>query len=201
MQRVMVIGATGLIGRHIVQAFEEQESPVEILPVSRVATDLKADISDIHSLRSLFDSVGPIDGVICTAGLFNWGSWQEATDDDWAFSVANKLMGQINVIRCGAVSLNPGGHITLTTGVLAQEPLPGSGQGTVANAAIEGAVRSAAMEYDQLCINAVSPGWISETLDAMGQDPAAGVPAMQIARLYVQLQSDSRTGEVLRLLE
>ena len=46
-------------------------------------------------------------------------------------------------------------------------------------------------------VNVVSPPWVSETLVAMGRDGAAGMPAAQVARAYVESVEGSRTGEVL----
>jgi hypothetical protein len=42
------------------------------------------------------------------------------------FSLANKLMGQVNVVRYGMKSVRPSGAMTLTTGLAAQYTSPGS---------------------------------------------------------------------------
>ena len=40
------------------------------------------------------------------------------------FSLANKLMGQVNVVRYGMKSVRPSGAMTLTTGLAAQYTSP-----------------------------------------------------------------------------
>jgi uncharacterized protein YbjT (DUF2867 family) len=53
------------------------------------------------------------------------------------FSLANKLMGQVNVVRYGMKSVRPSGAMTLTTGLAAQYTSPGSAIITTVNAAVE----------------------------------------------------------------
>lgn len=49
------------------------------------------------------------------------------------------------------------------------------------NAGGEAFVRSAALEWrGKVRVNTVSPGWVAETLAAMGRDPANGVPAASL---------------------
>ena len=47
---------------------------------------------------------------------------------------------------------------------------------TTVNAAVEAFVRATAVEPLNVRVNAVSPGWVAETLQAMGRDPAPGIP-------------------------
>ena len=77
----------------------------------------------------------------------------------------------------------PAALITLTTGLAAQYPSPGSAIITTVNAAVEAFVCAAAAEPSiSVRVNAVSPGWVAETLQAMGRDPAGGIPAAEVAR-------------------
>ena len=107
-------------------------------------------------------------------------------------------MGQVNVVRLGAPSVRDGGAITLTTGVLAQHPMPGGAIATTANAAVEGFVRAAALELGtRIRVNVVSPGWITETLQAMGLDPTPGVPAAEAALSYIKAIESGASGSVM----
>ena len=47
-----------------------------------------------------------------------------------------------------------------------------------------------------LRINAVAPGWVSETLVALKRDPSAGVPAARVAQAYVKSVEGSMTGQI-----
>ena len=59
---------------------------------------------------------------ICAGGAARFKPWNQLTDEDWTFSLANKLLGQVNVVRYGLKSVRPGGAITLTTGLASQYP-------------------------------------------------------------------------------
>jgi len=195
MQRVLVIGSSGLLGSHLVNALKSKAEVVEA-SFSRAAH--KVDISDPASLRQLFERVGTVDAIVCTAGMARFVPWANATDDDWTHGVANKLMGQVNVARLGAPYVRDGGAITLTTGVLAQYPMPGGAIFTTANAAVEGFVRAAAVEIgSRVRVNVVSPGWITETLVAMGMDPTPGLPAAEAAEYFIRQIERGPAGSVL----
>ena len=80
-----------------------------------------------------------------------------------------------------------GGSFTITTGVLAQTPLPGSAAISLVNAGLEGFVRAAALEAPRnIRVNAVSQSWVTETLRALNMDVSQGLPAAVVARAYVR---------------
>jgi NAD(P)-dependent dehydrogenase (short-subunit alcohol dehydrogenase family) len=192
MGKILVIGAAGLIGARVVEALGESEC----IRASRNSGE-RVDISDSKSLAALFGRIGELDGIVCTGGAARFKPWDQLTDEDWTFSLANKLMGQVNVVRCGAKSVRSGGAITLTTGLAAQFPAPGSAIITTVNAAVEAFVRAAAAEPSLVVrINAVSPGWVSETLQAMGRNPSDGIPAAEVAKVVVRQLREGRTGSV-----
>ena len=165
MSKTLVIGAAGLLGSRVVEALGEDQC----ICASRNSGE-RVDISAPKSLASLFGRVGPLDGIICTGGAARFKPWEQMTDEDWAFSLANKLLGQVNVVRYGAKSVRPGGAITLTTGLAAQYPSPGSAIITTVNAAVEAFVRAVAAELSiTVRVNAVSPGWVAE--DSPGDGP------------------------------
>jgi len=195
MRRVLVIGSSGLLGSHLVKALQGKADVVE---ASFSRAPLHVDIADPASLRRLFAQVGTVDAIACAAGMARFVPWASATDDDWAHGVANKLMGQVNVARLGAPHVRDGGAITLTTGVLAQHPIPGGAIFTTANAAVEGFARAAAVEIgSRVRVNVVSPGWITETLVAMGMDPAPGLPASEAAGFYIRQMESGAAGSVM----
>ena len=192
MARYLVIGGAGLIGSHVLLALGADKC----VSASRNAGE-RVDISDPQSLTALFDRVGEVDGIVCTGGAARFKPWDQATDDDWAFCLANKLMGQVNVVRYGARRVRSGGAITLTSGVLAQHPIAGGAMITTVNAAVEAFVHATAVESLPVRVNAVSPGWVSETLQAMGRDPAAGIPAAEVAQVFVRQLQVGASGSVV----
>lgn len=195
MKKVLVIGASGLIGLRVVSAFAPS---AEVLEASKGSESLPVDITNHGSLTALLRAVGPVDAIVCTAGMVRFGPWANITDSDWMHGLSNKLMGQINVVRLGSAFVRPGGAITLTSGVLAQHPMPGSSIVTTVNAAIEAFVRAAAVELPATVrVNAVSPGWVAETMSALGMDPAPGMPAAEVARHYVRQATEGVSGSIL----
>ncbi|GGY20257.1 short chain dehydrogenase [Paludibacterium paludis] len=194
MKTVLVVGATGLIGSHVVQAAQTR---VRVLQAAYSQAPLRVDITSTDSLRSLLARAGKVDAIICTAGKARFAPWDSVRDEDWAHALANKLMGQINLVRFGAASIRPGGAITLTTGTLAHQPMTGSTIIASVNAALEAFVRAAALEIgNHVRINAVSPGWLSETLEALGMDPADGLPASEAAKIYLRQIEQGEAGTI-----
>jgi NAD(P)-dependent dehydrogenase (short-subunit alcohol dehydrogenase family) len=190
--KILVIGAAGLIGKEVVKAFGESEC----IRASR-SSDEHVDISDPESIVSLFDRIGAVDGIICAGGAARFKPWNQLTDEDWTFSLANKLLGQVNVVRYGLKSVRPGGAITLTTGLASQYPAPGSAVITTVNSAVEAFVRAAAVEPSiSIRVNAVSPGWVSETLQALCRNPAEGISAAEVGKIIVRQFREGATGSV-----
>ena len=94
--------------------------------------------------------------------------------------------------------MRDGGSITLTTGVLAMQPMPGSASISMVNAGLEGFVRAAALELPRkLRINAVSPPWVRETLVKLGMDPTPGLASADVAKAYVAAVDRAYQGSIL----
>ena len=70
-------------------------------------------------------------------------------------------MGQVNVVRIGMNYLNHGGSFTLTTGILADDPVVLTTKAAMANGGIHSFVQAAALEMkNDTRINVVSPGLV-----------------------------------------
>jgi NAD(P)-dependent dehydrogenase (short-subunit alcohol dehydrogenase family) len=191
--RILVIG-TGTIGGAVVVALSPGN---EIISASPRSATLKVDIADPASIQQLYRSVGKLDAVVCAAGQTKFAPLAQLSDADFRFSVDNKLMGQVNVVRLGFEYVRDGGSFTLTAGSLAQTPMPGSAAVSLVNAGIEGFARAAALEAPRkIRVNAVSPPWVTETLRALKMDPSEGLPAAVVARAYVRSVTGTDTGSV-----
>ncbi len=193
--KVIVIGATGTIGRAIVQAIGNLH---EVIPVSFSKSAIKVDIADKASITNMFGKTGRVDAVISAAGLAKFGPMDSLTDADFALCLGNKLMGQVNLVRIGTDNINDNGSITLTSGILSRRPMKGSTAISLVNSALEGFGRAAALEMPRgIRINIVSPNWVVDTLKAFGMDPASGTPVEVVARKYVHVLQGSMNGEVI----
>ena len=193
--KVIVIGATGTIGRAIVQAIANRH---EVIPVSFSKSVIKVDIADKASITKMFETTGRVDAVISAAGLAKFGPMTQLTDEDFALGLKNKLMGQVNVARLGIDHLNDNGSITLTSGILSRRPMKGSAAISLVNSALEGFGRAAALEMPRgIRINIVSPNWVVDTLRAFNMDPSIGTPVEVVAQTYLRALEGSMNGEVL----
>ena len=193
--RIIVIGATGTIGRQVVKLLEANH---DVVRVAFRSGDFRVDLSSKTTIEKLFQDAGPFDAVVCAAGLARFGSLDELGDEDYALGLTSKLMGQVNLVRVGRWHINENGSFTLTSGLLSREPMPGSSSISMVNAGVEAFVRAAALEMERgIRVNAVSPIWVKETMEAMGMDSSSGMPAEKVAKAYKESVEGHRNGEVL----
>jgi NAD(P)-dependent dehydrogenase (short-subunit alcohol dehydrogenase family) len=193
--RVIVVGASGTIGRSVAKLLIAEH---KIVKVGSNSGDFRADITNRDSLEQLFKEIGPFDALVCAAGVARFAPLDELSDQDFQLGLTSKLMGQVNLVRAGLSHINDNGSFTLTSGVLSQQPMPGSSSISMVNAGIEGFVRAAALEMPRgIRINAVSPPWVKETLEALGMDTSIGMPAERVAQAYRSSVSGSRSGIII----
>jgi NAD(P)-dependent dehydrogenase (short-subunit alcohol dehydrogenase family) len=193
--KVLVIGGSGTIGRAVADALRDEH---QVVSAARKEGDLRVDITRPDSIREMYRQAGRVDAVVSAAGGGAWKPLDQLGDDDFEMSLHYKLMGQVNVVRYGLEHVADGGSITVTSGVLSQEPTPGSSAISLVNAGLEGFVRAAALEVPRgIRINVVSPPWVTETLQAMGMDPSGGMPAAEVARAYVDAIRGAHQGQVI----
>ncbi|CAL8474317.1 short chain dehydrogenase [Caballeronia sp. S22] len=193
--RVLLVGATGMLGTEIKRILEPAH---EVISASRKGSDIAVDLSDKASIVAMYEKVGKVGAVVCVGGAAKFAPLDALADDDYAFSLANKLMGQVNLVRCAISHVDEGGSVTLTSGTLAQDPMVGSAAVSLVNAGVEGFVRAAALELQgKLRVNVVSPGWVSETLASMGKDGSQGIAAADVAKVYKRAVDETMTGQTL----
>ncbi|MEQ1565874.1 MAG: short chain dehydrogenase [Myxococcota bacterium] len=191
--RVVVVGATGTIGKSVADALAVRGH--EVLRASR-SSALKVNLTDQASITAMYDAAGPIDAVVSCAGMARMGSVTGLTDEDWATSIADKFMGNVNLVRLGVDRLRDNGVFVLTSGVWSQKPPPGAVAIAAMNGALESFARAAARDLPRgIRLVAVSPPWIDESARKMGQRGA--LTAAQNARTYVELLESRSTGGVV----
>ena len=194
--KIVLIGATGIIGKAIAATLSDNH---EIVALSRSAGENRVDITDKASLEKAFAAIGKVDAIVCAAGGAVFKPLADLSDADFDKCLHDKLMGQVNVVRVGSKYVRPGGSITITSGVLAEEPAPGGAAISLVNAGLEGFGRAAALELasNEIRVNVVSPPWVTETLLALKMDPANGLPAADVAKAYARSVEGNATGQTI----
>ena len=196
--KVVVIGAAGAVGKAVVEQLGQRH---EIVTVGASSGQYQADIADIAQVRDLFARIGRVDAVVVTAGSLHFAPLAGFTPEQFHVGLNSKLMGQVNVALVARDYLNDGGSITLTSGILADEPIRNGASATMVNAAVEGFARAAAIELPRgLRINAVSPTVLTESIDTYGPffigfEP---LPAHRVALAYARSVDGAQTGQVYR---
>jgi NAD(P)-dependent dehydrogenase (short-subunit alcohol dehydrogenase family) len=198
--RVLVVGASGTIGRAVVAELRQRH---EIVAAGRSSCEVRLDVTDAASIRGAFETAGKIDAVVSAAGKVKFAPFAEMTDADYQIGLADKLMGQINLVLIGRDFVSDGGSFTLTTGVLDSDPIRMGTSASMVNGAVNAFVMAAAIEIPRgLRINAVSPGVIEEAMPDYapffrGFEP---VPAARAALAYAKSVEGAQTGQVYRVL-
>lgn len=193
--KIVVIGATGTIGKAVSDLLKEKGH--EVVGASR-HTNPPVNIDKPESIDAFYKKTGKVDAVICAAGNAGFGAIQSLTDKEIALGIQSKLMGQVNLVRKGLIHLNKGGVFVLTSGMLASEPWPKTSAVAMVNAGLEGFTRAAALDLDndkRICI--VSPPLIRETAAKMGRDTDPWPEAATVARAYLKAVTGNANGEVV----
>ena len=111
-------------------------------------------------------------------------------------------MGQVNLVRIGQKYLNDGGSFTLTTGILADEPVFGSVSLALVNGGVNSFVKAAAQELPRgQRINVVSPTVVEDSADNY-EDFFPGYVPVSMDRVvsgYVRSVEGRITGEIIRI--
>ena len=193
--KIIVVGATGTIGSAVVKALEKDHT---IVKVGNSRGDINVDLASRDSIEKLFKQTDNFDALISAAGLARFGRLDELTEDDYLFGLQHKLLGQVKLYLIGRKYINDNGSFTLTSGMLSSYPMPGSTSISMVNGGINSFVMAAALEVERgTRINVVSPGWVKETMEAMGMDSSSGTPADTVALAYKESLLSSRNGDIL----
>jgi NAD(P)-dependent dehydrogenase (short-subunit alcohol dehydrogenase family) len=142
--KIIVIGASGTLGKAVSTELSPRH---EIVAVGRKSGGFQADMRELKSLKSVFQKIGKVDAILCTAGSVHFGPWAEITPEKFDIGLRDKLMGQVNAVLAGQEFLNDGGSFTLTSGILSEDPIQYR-SGCLAGEwrALESFVRAAAIE-------------------------------------------------------
>lgn len=197
--KILILGATGTIGSRVADALAPRH---EVIRAGRTRGELQVDMSSADSLAALLAKVGACDAIVAIAGEAKWAPFASMSEADFAIGLQHKLMGQVNLVRLGLTYLNPGGSFTLSTGILADDPVLQTSSAAMVNGALHSFVRAVALELDRdRRINAVSCGLVEDAVEKYaayfpGHSP---VPMHKVVRGYLRSIEGAHTGQVIRV--
>ncbi|HVE05915.1 MAG TPA: short chain dehydrogenase [Paraburkholderia sp.] len=199
MKKIVVIGATGTLGQAVAHELKARH---EVIEIGATRGALRVDSNDAADVERLFKQIGKVDGVVTATGKVFFGPLSQMSVAQFRKGLDDKLMGQVNVVLAALPHVNDGGSFTLTSGILADEPIREGVSATTVNLALEGFVRGAALELPRgIRINIVSPTVLTEAMDSYapyfrGFEP---VSAQRAAYAYLRSVEGAQTGRVYRV--
>ena len=195
MMNVLLIGASGTIGKAVDHLFNEQE--FTLIGASR-STQPGVDFTDLASIDAFYEQIDELDAILIIGGEAAFSSLDQLTDPQIELTLSSKLMGQINMARRGIAKLRPGGAFVMTGGMLAYSPWPATSMVAMVNAGLEGFVRAAALDMTQgrrLVI--VHPPLVAETAGFFGLDETQYPTAATVARTYLEAVESGQNGTAI----
>ena len=193
--KVLVVGATGVLGQSVTGTLRDRGH--EVLAASRTG-QYRIDLTSAASIESLYREVGPVDAVVCAAGSAPLAPLNELTYHDFVRGLANKALGQIELVRAGLDRVADGASFTLITGISAYEAVRNAAVNAAANGAIESFVRCAAAEATRgIRINSVCATIFTESVKEFGAE-FPGYPSAstnQVAQAFVKSIEGIQTGQ------
>jgi len=198
--KIIIVGATGTIGKRVSDALEAGNKH-EIIKVGNKSGDFRVDIGDKESITNLFRQTGNFDALINVTGNAYLGKLETLTSADFQVGLQHKLMGQIHLVLEGLKLVNPGGSFTLTSGILAEDPILNGTACSVTDAAVNGFVLSAAAELkNDVRLNVVAPGVVADSENLHDFFPGHIPVAMErVTAAYLKSLFGVQSGTILRV--
>ncbi|MEL0643200.1 short chain dehydrogenase [Olleya sp. Ti.3.14] len=197
--KILIIGGNGTIGKTVVAHYKQNN---QIIIAGRNNSDVTVDIVDSKSIKAMFEQIGKLDAIICIAGEAKWDDFNNLTEDDYYIGLKSKLMGQVNLVRIGQQYLNPKGSITLSTGILADDPVVKTTSAAMVNGGIHSFVQAVALEIENgIRVNVVSSGMVEDAYIKYkdyfpGHNP---IPMNKVINGYVRSVNGKGNGEIIRI--
>jgi NAD(P)-dependent dehydrogenase (short-subunit alcohol dehydrogenase family) len=198
--KILIIGGNGTIGKKVSERLSVKH---EVLTAGRNSGDVTVDFSEASSIKSMFESIGKLDAIVTIAGDAKWDKFDKLSEDDFYIGIKSKMMGQVNVVRIGKEYLNSNGSITLSTGILADDPVDMTTSAAMVNGAINSFTKAVAVELeDGKRINVVCSDLVEDSFEKYkdyfpGNTP---VPMHKIVDGYVKSIEGKITGRILRIM-
>lgn len=199
--KILIIGGNGTIGKTVRDHYTAEH---EVLVAGRKDGELRVDLSDSSSITAMFKKTGVLDAVVCAAGEAKWAPFDDMTEEDFHIGLKSKLMGQVNLVRIGKGFISGGGSITLTTGILADDPVPMTTSAAMVNGAIHSFVKALVLDLkENIRVNVVSSGLVEDAVSKYeayfpGHHP---ISMKKMLRAYIRSIEGKGHGEIIRIYQ
>jgi len=176
----------------------------DVIVGGRTKGDVQIDIADNKSLSTALESIGKLDAIICIAGEAKWEAFDNMTEEDFYIGIKSKLMGQVNLVRIGKDHLTLGGSITLSTGILADDPVPLTTSAAMVNGAVHSFVRALNLELrNDIRVNVVSLGLVEDSYEKYKDYFPGHIPITmeQAVGAYVKCVEGNESGAIIKVYQ
>ena len=197
--KILIIGGNGTIGKKVTERLSQKH---EVIVAGRNSGDVQVDFADSGSIKNMFEQIGSVDAIVAIAGDAKWDKFENLSEDDFYIGIKSKLMGQVNTVRIGKDYLNNGGSITLSTGILADDPVDMTTSAAMVNGAIHSFIKAVVLELDSIRVNVVCSDLVEDSYEKYkdyfpGNTP---VPMNKIVDAYVKCVEGKINGRILRIM-
>lgn len=198
-QRVLVTGATGVLGRGIVRCFAAAGAAVAVhhrSPAAASAAAAEALVAELRAggatavavaadldepaapealIAATVAALGGVDGIVNNAGVQPVSPLDALLPAEWDAVIRTNLGAVFALSQAAAAAMERGGWITHIASVEAHRPAPGHAHYAVAKAGLLMHARAAALELGPrgIRVNTVSPGLIDRP--GLAEDWPSGV--------------------------
>jgi len=197
--KILIVGGHGTIGKTVASSLKMDN---QLVIAGRTNGDITVDISNSDSIDAMFAALGAVDAIVSVAGEAKWAKFNELSEEDYYLGIKSKLMGQVNLVRIGQEYLNPKGSITLTSGILADDPVINTASAAMVNGAIHSFVKAAALEMEEgKRVNVVSAGVVEDAYERY-KDYFPGhmpIPMRRVAMAYQRSLFGKDHGKIIRV--
>ncbi len=197
--KILIIGGNGTIGKKVTVRLKEVH---EVIIGGRKSGDLTIDIADSASIERALNQIGKLDAIVNISGEAKWDRFENLSEEDFYIGIKSKMMGQVNLVRIGKNYLNEGGSITLTTGILADEPVDMTTSAAMVNGAIQSFTMAVALEMKNgIRVNAVSADLVEDAYEKYKDYFPGNTPVSmrKVVDGYVKCVFGKINGEIVRI--
>ena len=183
-RRALVTGAAGGIGQAIVQRLVSDGA--HVLGTDRSDADIVGDLTDAAFCDALpglaAERMGGLDIVVNNAGIITRGVITEATDEDYARTMAINVEAPFRICRAAIPLMKDGGAIVNTSSCWGVHPGPAHPLYVMSKAAVASLTQCLGRDHahqgirvDAVCPNEVNTPMIRSGFEIRGLDPDKAV--------------------------